>query len=382
MYKPQLTEVAAHERGHAVWFSSNYKMWHQWRDMVELNQPEANASSWSYSYIESFAEHFKLYMYPYEYLYQHYVRSELNIIDEMKFKTFLQVWYGDNSVKDMEPIYDWFRDINPQDDFDLYYSTDFVRGAGWMVGRTNQLFSPYENLTKRHIALVAQRAGLPYPNWINNYGLATRADVNAWFPFLTWYEERWDENITRGQFARLLYRITENPSPTIHSTLKGYCDKSDSEIQYLRINASGAKLTCTVEQLVGYYNYWGSVFGIRADMALAQAIKETGHFEYGGIVDWTDNNFCGLGGGPGETLAKFPSAELGVIAHMAHLACYAYPEDITIWCSSTYDPKHDHSIYHKLNPNGGDTTWIQLNGVWAVPGTSYAQDIARIASRF
>jgi hypothetical protein len=192
------------------------------------------------------------------------------------------------------------------------------------------------------------------------------------------------ESVTRGQLATLLYaRDKRLRIPTAGDTLVGYLDKTTSEALYLTKNASGAKLTVPVAELVRLYNEWAPIFGIRADFALAQAINETAHFEYGGLVKWTDNNFAGLGADGYNRPAKFATAELGVIAHLAHLACYAYPKDLdTIYCSKQYDPRHDHNVYHQINPLGGMTVWEQLNGVWAVPGTNYAENIARVASRF
>ncbi|HHV44006.1 MAG TPA: hypothetical protein GXX57_05005 [Firmicutes bacterium] len=85
-------------------------------------------------------------------------------------------------------------------------------------------------------------------------------------------------------------------------------------------------------------------YGIRPDVALAQAVKETGAFRFDGIVQAWQNNFCGLGatGTPsdgntplngadptqvrfqaGICGAIFTSAAAGVEAHIQHLYAYA-----------------------------------------------------------
>ena len=54
-------------------------------------------------------------------------------------------------------------------------------------------------------------------------------------------------------------------------------------------------ISCTVEEIVSYYYEEAGREGIRADIALCQACKETGFFKYGGDVTADQNNYCGLG---------------------------------------------------------------------------------------
>lgn len=275
----------------------------------------------------------------------------------------------------------YFRDIGPT--FYAFEEIQYCFEKGYFDGYGDNTFRPYTNILEGHIHNILND-GIRK----DYYKIASRRYVSDIFDAPLFGREDNTLNlygsITRAQVAILLYsRDNGTREPEVDDSLIGYWNKYEEEVAYIHKYASGAKLTCTVEELVYYYNYYARLFGLRADFALAQAIKETGHFEYGGLVEWTDNNFCGLGGGPSETVASFFSAKEGVIAHLAHLACYAYPSDLDLsYCSIRYDPKHTHLIYNMLNPLGGQTKWIQLNGVWAVPGTSYAQDIARIASRF
>ena len=185
---------------------------------------------------------------------------------------------------------------------------------------------------------------------------------------------------------------TENNSlytgsiPMVTDRLVGYVDKSEGELQYLKTFYPNAKLTVSPEEIVTLYNKWGKIFNIRADWAFAQAIHETGGFMYGGLVQWDWNNYAGIGAtGPTQPGEKFATAEDGVIAHYAHLACYASPLHFDVpQCSIQYDPRHNHLIYNLLDLSYGSeaTTWEDLNGVWAVPGTEYAQNIVKIVRAF
>ena len=116
------------------------------------------------------------------------------------------------------------------------------------------------------------------------------------------------------------------------------------------------RLTCTPEELIGYYLAIGAKYNIRGDVAYLQAIKETGWFKFNrpqsylapdGNGGWVrvyeprpeglyatpeDNNFCGLGitGRLGDeaSLCRFATAELGVTAHIQHLFAYATKLDL------------------------------------------------------
>lgn len=136
------------------------------------------------------------------------------------------------------------------------------------------------------------------------------------------------------------------------------------------------KLNCSVEELINYYYDEGSNEGIRPDIAICQAIKETGCFSYGGDVFPEQNNYCGLGAtGRGEKGWSFSSPREGVRAHIQHLLVYA----------STQMPKKEivdprYNLVKETHPEifGRVTTWVGLNEKWAVPGKHYGEDILNI----
>lgn len=75
--------------------------------------------------------------------------------------------------------------------------------------------------------------------------------------------------------------------------------------------------------LVTTYYVIGGEEGVRADVALAQAVKETAAFNFTGSVYPDQYNFAGIGAGvPGE---RWPTPEEGVRGHLRRLRLYAAP---------------------------------------------------------
>ncbi|WP_322787581.1 glucosaminidase domain-containing protein [Alteribacillus persepolensis] len=128
-------------------------------------------------------------------------------------------------------------------------------------------------------------------------------------------------------------------------------------------------------QLGYYYVKYGEQYGIRGDVAFAQAIHETDYFRFTGVVKPEQNNFSGIGAtGPGEPGASFDTPEEGVLAHIQHLYAYSSTDDLPRE-HALVDPRFD------LVERGSAVTWIDLNGKWAVPGDRYGQMILNIYER-
>ncbi|WP_295632056.1 glucosaminidase domain-containing protein [uncultured Mitsuokella sp.] len=142
-------------------------------------------------------------------------------------------------------------------------------------------------------------------------------------------------------------------------------------VRYLLSNNPNPDITVTPQQLVSYYYQEGAREGIRPDVAFAQALKETGFFRYGGDVIPEQNNFCGLGTtGGGVKGAFFPTAQMGVRAHIQHLLAYSSTREPS---EPVVDPR-----YQLVRDSYGTRTlgtWEDLNGRWAVPGYTYGQSI-------
>lgn len=123
-----------------------------------------------------------------------------------------------------------------------------------------------------------------------------------------------------------------------------------------------------------YWKYYKDCGRVNPGIAYAQAAKETGYGHFGGVLDETFYNPCGLknqeGGDDNDPDAheKFDSWKEGVQAHLDHLALYAgaagYPKN------KTYDPRHFKSIMGRcttVNELGG-------SGKWA-PSDTYGQEV-------
>jgi len=157
-------------------------------------------------------------------------------------------------------------------------------------------------------------------------------------------------------------------------TIKGSAELTEEQmVAYIKANTSKTLLNCSVEDIVHYYYREGKIEGVRADIALCQAIKETGWFCYGGTVVPEQNNFCGLGTTSSTVKGHyFDTPEIGVRAHIHHLLVYAqkqYP------IQELADPRFKLVIDKYPEYHGNMKHWTDLNGRWAVPGKHYGEEI-------
>ncbi|GEM_PF-3351282 len=114
----------------------------------------------------------------------------------------------------------------------------------------------------------------------------------------------------------------------------------------------------------------GDIEGIAGDKAFCRSLHETGNFEYTGDVKPVQNNFAGIGTtGGGVTGASFKDYQTGIKAQVQHLKAYSDKENLSSPC---VDPRFS-LITRGIAPN-----WEDLNGKWAVPGTTYGQGILKI----
>ena len=154
-----------------------------------------------------------------------------------------------------------------------------------------------------------------------------------------------------------------------------------------------ARAKGATEEFIGlaslYQKYASSRGGVNWVVAYVQAAKETGYGKFGGVLDASYHNPCGLknssGGADEDPNAhkRFDNWDQGIIAHLDHLALYAgaagYPKTnyVSKWqnanldSTSTYDPRH--FAYLK----GRATTVNDLGGQWA-PSSTYGAEIFRL----
>lgn len=114
--------------------------------------------------------------------------------------------------------------------------------------------------------------------------------------------------------------------------------------------------------------------GVRPEVAYAQAALETGYMKYGGVIESTYHNPCGMkkkGGGPDGAASshqQYASWDDGITACIDHLALYAGAAGYPLPEGATPDGKQSRSLY------GVAPTVEQLGGIWA-PSPTYGSHI-------
>ncbi|MGL5820104.1 MAG: glucosaminidase domain-containing protein, partial [Sarcina sp.] len=127
-----------------------------------------------------------------------------------------------------------------------------------------------------------------------------------------------------------------------------------------------------------YWKYYDKNGGVNPAIAYVQSAKETGFGNFGGVIDESYYNPCGMKNPNAGTDSddyepnahyKFKSWDEGIQGHLDHLALYAgangYPR------KDTYDPRHFAWIKGKAK------TVKELGGVWA-PSKTYGEEILKL----
>ncbi|PGY11837.1 N-acetylmuramoyl-L-alanine amidase [Bacillus sp. AFS031507] len=139
-----------------------------------------------------------------------------------------------------------------------------------------------------------------------------------------------------------------------------------------QMNQFVKKVNPNAPELGQFYQTLGKYYGIRGDVAFAQAIHETDYFRFTGVVNPEQNNYSGIGATGGDTRgASFENQEEGVLAQLQHLYAYATAKPLPDQYPLV-DPR-----FHLVD-RGSAPTWTALNGKWAVPGTTYGQSILNL----
>lgn len=135
--------------------------------------------------------------------------------------------------------------------------------------------------------------------------------------------------------------------------------KADPERMYQYVASRNPDFSREVAQ--AFYEI-GELYGIRGDIALCQAIIETGWFRFdnGTAVPPSAHNYCGLGVKKrGDKGCRFKSVREGVTAMIQHLYAYACRDDIPAG-ENMLDPRFS------FVKRGCATSWESLSGRWAM----------------
>jgi peptidoglycan hydrolase CwlO-like protein len=170
----------------------------------------------------------------------------------------------------------------------------------------------------------------------------------------------------RAQFwlARWQAILPGTATPILGPTLLS----ADELAAWFRATGHKEHTTVPIEELATYYVEEGASARVRADIAFAQSMLETGGFSYpaGGQVLGTDNNFAGMGACDScATGNRFPDARTGVRAQLQQLRVYA---DATL-TNSQLNPPAVNPKLDRHHLKGKVTTWGGLTGTWATART-------------
>lgn len=142
--------------------------------------------------------------------------------------------------------------------------------------------------------------------------------------------------------------------------------------------ATWARRKGATDEFISLTNiYWDTVAastGCRPEVLFAQAAKETGFGRFGGVIDRTFHNACGLktkqGGSDSDPNAhqRFPDWLTGCMAHGDHLALYAGQKNYPRF--NTPDPRHFPFLHNRAR-----NLVEALGGAWA-PSRTYGNEIA------
>lgn len=135
----------------------------------------------------------------------------------------------------------------------------------------------------------------------------------------------------------------------------------------------------TIEAFCQIYYEEAEKEGVRAEVAFAQSMKETGWLEYGGDAKIAQYNFAGIGTtGGGEPGNSFSDVRTGVRAQIQHLKAYATEEALNEIC---VDERYEYVkkgsapyvewLGQQENPTGAG---------WAT-GENYGYDIVEMIQR-
>ena len=155
-------------------------------------------------------------------------------------------------------------------------------------------------------------------------------------------------------------------------TIKGKAQATKKQAaQLIAANNGNLPIGCSIGEIIDLYWEEAEREGIRPDMALSQALLETGYFNFGGSVEPWQHNYCGLGTiGGGVQGAAFKTPQEGVRAHIQHLLAYS---DHNLPKTKLIDPRYDKAHNLRLE-KGLITKWSGLNWTWAMGG-EYAEKI-------
>ena len=250
--------------------------------------------------------------------------------------------------------------------------------------------------------------GITTPNGIKQVQVPVWSEINGQDD-LVWYTASRQND---GSYSVTIETKNHNDDPGIYN-IHCYGIDNNDKFNFLGNTTVNVKIetlimgqtTVSAQQLINYYKATGAIYpqeyndlgvnletfidlyiqeanaeGIRAEVAFAQAMLETGRLKFGGDVKVGQFNFAGLGatgGVPGfDFAAKYgdnaTGIRTGIRAHIQHLKCYACNSPLN---QTKVDPCWNDAIRLRA------TTVEGLAGTWAAD-LNYAPKIITIMKSF
>lgn len=154
----------------------------------------------------------------------------------------------------------------------------------------------------------------------------------------------------------VILRTATFPRPTVLEQIMSRGSGPETQLKSF-IQANNPDALSQFPDLPRFYIEEAAREGANHDIAFCQMCLETGYLRFGGDVEPSQNNFCGLGTtGGGVRGASFPDARTGVKAHIQHLKAYASQDPVV---PPTVDPRFN------LVQRGIAPLVTDLSGRWA-----------------
>lgn len=199
-------------------------------------------------------------------------------------------------------------------------------------------------------------------------------------------------SINFGSKNPLQQKPLETPEQRLLTIPSGVYIKSQGGIgkgQFLNYivaaNRKNWKLTdqkLVIRIIDAYFKYSKyDVLGINSDLAIAQAILETGFFNFKGDVNARQYNFAGIGAtGGGAKGESFSSPEHGVVAHLLHLNAYCGfrpPEKLKHWMAPRTELLFEAGLTSYEEPRAPNRKIEDLGSRWATD-KKYSEKIKEV----
>ena len=163
--------------------------------------------------------------------------------------------------------------------------------------------------------------------------------------------------VPESKYSSVFYKIEGSTTTTIDQMVRFYEKNSPIAYPSKSLKSGGA---ATIKEFATIYYEEAKKEGIKAEVAWAQTMHETGWLKFGGQVKISQYNFAGLGATDGGASgAKFKDVRTGVRAQIQHLKAYASTGKLNQAC---VDPRFNYVkrgcaqyveiLGQKENPNG------------------------------